>query len=80
MGDQEERMDIINQTLKPQRFDILLTTYEQLRIESAFLSKIHFSYVILDEGHKLKDGESLISGTIRKMKFDHAILLTGTPI
>ena len=36
--------------------------------------------LVLDEGHVLKNAETEISQTVRKMHFVHALLLTGTPL
>ncbi|KAH0573425.1 putative DNA-dependent ATPase [Spironucleus salmonicida] len=80
IGEKEERQEVLTSIIKPQRFDILLTTYDQVRIEQNTLQKIHFSYVVMDEGHKLKDIESQISSVIRSLQADHLLLLTGTPI
>ena len=37
-------------------------------------------YLILDEGHKVKNEDSLISGGMRKISRQHVMMLTGTPV
>jgi SNF2 family DNA or RNA helicase len=37
-------------------------------------------YLIIDEAHKLKNENSLVSSTVRNIKADHRLLLTGTPL
>lgn len=58
----------------------MLTTYDVIRIEDNHFLKQEWSYLVLDEGHKLKDTESIISQTVKKLICDHKLLLTGTPI
>jgi SWI/SNF-related matrix-associated actin-dependent regulator of chromatin subfamily A member 5 len=57
----EHREDILLNKMKPGYFDIVITTYDALRICSADLKKHKFHYIIFDEAHKLKNSDSLIS-------------------
>lgn len=59
---------------------ILITTYVGLRIHSDKLLKVNWSYAILDEGHKIRNPDSEISLTCKKLKTPHRIILSGTPI
>lgn len=43
------------------------------------LKPIPWRVVVLDEAHKLKNQNSKISETLKLYKFDHKVLLTGTP-
>lgn len=36
----------------------MITTYEQMRIHSTVLSKPRWSYVVLDEGHKIRNPDA----------------------
>lgn len=53
-----EREDILKNQMKPGKFDILLTTYEGLRICMGAVSKFTWEYIIVDEAHKIKNEES----------------------
>ena len=45
-----------------------------------FLSRIRFSYFVLDEAHKIKNDEALFSEVVRQIRTSHKLLLTGTPL
>ncbi len=39
-----------------------------------------WNYVVLDEGHKIKNPSTKISKAVRRIPSDHRIILTGTPV
>ena len=49
-------------------------------LRTALVQKVHWRLLVLDEGHVLKNAETEISSTVRKMHFASALLLTGTPL
>jgi SWI/SNF-related matrix-associated actin-dependent regulator of chromatin subfamily A member 5 len=57
----EEREEILTHHLKPGKFDVCLTSYEGVNICKAELKKFAWKYIIIDEAHKIKNEESLIS-------------------
>ncbi|QID80487.1 DNA dependent ATPase rad26 [Saccharomyces pastorianus] len=59
---------------------ILITTYVGLRIHSDKLLKVKWQYAVLDEGHKIRNPDSEISLTCKKLKTHNRIILSGTPI
>ncbi|KAG0663192.1 hypothetical protein C6P45_000891 [Maudiozyma exigua] len=59
---------------------ILITTYVGLRIHSEKLLKVDWDYVVLDEGHKIRNPDSEISLTTKKLRTPNRIILSGTPI
>lgn len=62
-------------------FDILITTYETFVSEKAwFKHAFIWRYIILDEGHKVKNPESNVSHALQSLNAEHRLLLTGTPI
>mmetsp|Transcript_23013 Transcript_23013/g.45496 ORF Transcript_23013/g.45496 Transcript_23013/m.45496 type:complete len:2218 (-) Transcript_23013:218-6871(-) len=63
------------------RFDVVVTTYETLLVDSAFLSPIKWKLLIVDEAQRLKNFNSRFSRTLREeFSYEHSVLLTGTPI
>lgn len=51
-----------------------------LQKEAVGLAFVSWDYVILDEGHKIKNPKNQISRAIANIPSHHKLLLTGTPI
>lgn len=62
------------------KFNALITTYEMVMTESSFLSKIPWQYLVVDEGHRLKNRNSKLTQVLKTFSAGHKLLLTGTPI
>merc|ERR1712156_1262686 len=63
------------------RFNVLVTTYEYIIREKALLSKLRWKYMIIDEGHRMKNHNNKLTTTINTCYTTaHRILLTGTPL
>ncbi len=61
-------------------YDIILVSYGIVRLDIEELQKFYFNYVILDESQAIKNPESIISKSVRKLYSKHRLILTGTPI
>ncbi|EER17756.1 ISWI chromatin remodeling complex ATPase ISW2, putative [Perkinsus marinus ATCC 50983] len=61
-------------------YDVCLTTPEILIRETKTLSKVHWTYVIIDEGHKIKNHLSRFHMAVSSVPARHRLLLTGTPL
>ena len=61
-------------------FHVLLTTYELVMKDRIRLKKWRYSYIIIDEGHRMKNAASKLSATLLQYESAHRILLTGTPL
>ena len=64
-------------------YDVAITTYEMAKspaMQSALVSRTYWRYVILDEGHIIKNEATIISQTVRKMHCEAKLLITGTPL
>lgn len=59
---------------------ILVTTYVGLRIYSKHILPREWGYVVLDEGHKIRNPNSEISLACKRVKTYNRIILSGTPI
>jgi SWI/SNF-related matrix-associated actin-dependent regulator of chromatin subfamily A member 5 len=85
-GDKATRDDIITSLLEPaqrnenRKWDVCVTTYEVCNIEKGVLSRFTWSYLIIDEAHRLKNEASAFSKTVRTFETRYRILLTGTPL
>ena len=61
-------------------WDVCVTSYEGLLKEQSFLRKFNFSYLVIDEAHRIKNENSSLSKTVRTITADHRLLITGTPL
>ncbi|KAL1833871.1 hypothetical protein ACET3Z_003522 [Daucus carota] len=62
------------------KFNVLLTTYEMVLVDSSHLSAVPWEVLVVDEGHRLKNSSSKLFGMLNTFKFQHRVLLTGTPL
>jgi len=63
------------------KFNVLITTYEYIIREKAILSKLRWKYLIIDEGHRMKNHNNKLTVTINAFySCTHRLLLTGTPL
>jgi SWI/SNF-related matrix-associated actin-dependent regulator of chromatin subfamily A member 5 len=82
-GDKAAREDMANNVLSPGQRDedrswhVCVTTYEVCNIEKNVLNKFAWSYLIIDEAHRLKNEASTFSKTVRAFETRYRILLTG---
>ncbi len=60
--------------------DVLITSYALMRRDEEFLKKLTFHYVILDEAQHIKNPLSATARSVKKLKSDRRLALTGTPI
>ena len=62
------------------RFHVVLTTYEFVTKDKAHLNAVHWSYLMIDEAHRLKDNRSLLYTVLHSFTTDNRLLVTGTPL
>lgn len=62
-------------------FKIIVTTYDTFQAEQSWFKRSFlWRYVVLDEGHKIKNGVSQVSKALRNVSSEFRLLLTGTPL
>ncbi|XP_064626963.1 probable global transcription activator SNF2L2 isoform X2 [Lineus longissimus] len=67
--------------LKGGKFNVLLTTYEYVIKDKAVLSKLRWKYMIIDEGHRMKNHHCKLTQVLNvHYCAPHRLLLTGTPL
>jgi SNF2 family DNA or RNA helicase len=59
---------------------ICLTTYGMVSSCTEQLAAVQWDYVVLDEGHTIKNPTKQVTMACRELKAPHRILMTGTPI
>ncbi|EDV43563.1 uncharacterized protein Dana_GF18554 [Drosophila ananassae] len=60
--------------------NLVVASYDTVRKDIDFFNGIHFNYVVLDEGHIIKNGKTKSSKAIKRLKANHRLILSGTPI
>lgn len=75
-GDDE---DNDNEDFDPS-FPIVLTTYEMIIKDRIHLAKYNWGYIIVDEGHRLKNLDCALMREIKKYPSAGRMILTGTPL
>ncbi|XP_021808623.1 chromatin structure-remodeling complex protein SYD isoform X1 [Prunus avium] len=81
-GPPEERRRLFKERIVQRKFNVLLTTYEYLmnKHDRPKLSKIHWHYIIIDEGHRIKNASCKLNAELKHYQSSHRLLLTGTPL
>jgi SWI/SNF-related matrix-associated actin-dependent regulator of chromatin subfamily A protein 2/4 len=68
-------------TLRNGKFNVLLTTYEYIIKDKSLLAKIKWRYMIIDEGHRMKNHHCKLTQVLNTYYIaPHRLLLTGTPL
>ncbi|KAL6656550.1 hypothetical protein ACP70R_004330 [Stipagrostis hirtigluma subsp. patula] len=70
----------ISKTKRAHKFNVLLTTYEMVLVDAAYLRSVSWEVLIVDEGHRLKNSSSKLFSLLNSLSFQHRVLLTGTPL
>ncbi|CAI4218026.1 unnamed protein product [Parascedosporium putredinis] len=60
--------------------DIVITSYDVCRNDIELLEKYNWNYVVLDEGHLIKNSKAKTSMAVKRLASNHRLILTGTPI
>lgn len=60
--------------------NLVVASYDIVRKDIAFFGQIHWNYVILDEGHIIKNGKTKCSQAMKQLIANHRLILSGTPI
>ena len=63
-GRQDERKAMREELSGEGRFNVLITHYDLIMRDKTFLKKIPWYYLIVDEGHRLKNHECALAQTL----------------
>ncbi|XP_037411362.1 probable chromatin-remodeling complex ATPase chain [Triticum dicoccoides] len=80
LGNPEERNHIREKLLQPGKFDVCVTSFEMAIKEKNALKRFSWRYIIIDEAHRIKNENSLLSKTMRLFSTNYRLLITGTPL
>lgn len=76
-GKPSERKAIYN-SVQPK--SVVIISYETLRADVEILSKFKWLYIVLDEGHAIRNPSSKLAQAARELNGNHRLILSGTPI
>ena len=61
-------------------FPVIVTSFEIVMADRKFLSKYNFKYLVVDEGHRLKNFDCKLIRELKEIPTSNKLLLTGTPL
>lgn len=80
-GDKSTRKNIQQTQMASGDYNVVLTTYEFTVKDQNVLSPIYWQYIIIDEGHRMKNANCKLAMTLGvRYKSRNRLLLTGTPL
>uniref|UniRef100_A0A4W6DRE0 Proliferation-associated SNF2-like protein n=1 Tax=Lates calcarifer TaxID=8187 RepID=A0A4W6DRE0_LATCA len=83
-GPQPERAKLLKQIRRPQgplsMFPVVITSFEISMIDRKFLQRFQWKYLIVDEGHRIKNLNCRLVRELKMFPTDNKLLLTGTPL
>lgn len=59
---------------------VVVTTYGSVQRQPLNYMRVKWQYVILDEGHRIRNPNADISVVCKRLTSDHRIILTGSPV
>ena len=65
---------------KDMNFPIVVTSFEICMIDRPYLERYVWQYMILDEGHRIKNRNCKLLKELKSIQTISRLLLTGTPI
>ncbi|KAJ3520438.1 hypothetical protein NM208_g13707 [Fusarium decemcellulare] len=87
-GNKEQREDIFKTKMmrhlkagRPtNKFPVVCTSYEMVLRDQHNLSRINWEFIIIDEGHRMKNAEAKLFQQLRQFTSATRLLITGTPL
>ncbi|GLJ08114.1 hypothetical protein SUGI_0081570 [Cryptomeria japonica] len=61
-------------------FPVVITSYEVVMFDRRFLTQYKWAYLVVDEGHRLKNYECRLLRELKLLSPRNTLLLTGTPL
>ncbi|KAK4635844.1 TATA-binding protein-associated factor mot1 [Fulvia fulva] len=60
--------------------DVVITSYDISRNDVDILAAINWNYLVLDEGHLIKNPKAKVTIAVKRLASNHRLILSGTPI
>ena len=80
--DVNKQYDIWVETLQKNHksYPVVITSYDMIMLEYKFLLKFQWRFIVVDEGHRLKNLNCSLIKHLKGLHSDNRLLLTGTPL
>ncbi|XP_069609142.1 DNA excision repair protein ERCC-6 isoform X1 [Ranitomeya imitator] len=59
---------------------VLITSYSNVRLMQEELLRYHWHYIILDEGHKIRNPNAHVTMACKQFRTPHRLILSGSPM
>ncbi|CAL5223570.1 g6105 [Coccomyxa viridis] len=84
-GTQSERQALRSKkmsqgSVKTMAFPVVVTSYEIVIADSKHLARYQWNYIVVDEGHRLKNFNCKLLRELRTIPTNNKLLLSGTPL
>jgi len=66
-------------SVKTDKFPVVVTSYEIVIADSKHLARYHWNYIVVDEGHRLKNFNCKLLRELRTIPTNNKLLLSGMP-
>jgi len=76
-GDKSERSRILSRIAE---IDVLVMSYDVARNDVEILVAQQWLFLVLDEGHVIKNAKTKLSQALRRLQAQHRLILSGTPV
>lgn len=80
IGDKTARSETLEYMKVRKNWDVCVTSYEMVVREKGPLKRYSWKYVVVDEAHRIKNENTILSKELRKFSSENRLLLTGTPL
>ncbi|KAJ2451218.1 TATA-binding protein-associated factor mot1 [Coemansia sp. RSA 2336] len=78
-GSPNERRPLIPQ-IAANTADVVIMSYDVVRNDIELLSKQHWNYCVLDEGHCIKNTKTKLTLAVKRLHARRRLILSGTPV
>ncbi|KAI9594913.1 SNF2 family N-terminal domain-containing protein [Syncephalis fuscata] len=82
-GTPDERQHLRNKKMRkmnPDTFPVIVTSYEMIINDRKYLEKYEWKYIVVDEGHRIKNLNCKLIRELKACRSANRLLLTGTPL
>lgn len=80
VGSKDERKELREQYFVKNQKAVIITSYEIVLRDFEHLNRISWKFLIVDEGHRLKNVNCKLIRELKKLKTSNRLLITGTPL